>query len=214
MVTPPREDPATGNYPVAAENDTTVANSAASGTPAPFTWQRQVDGERRPNLERLCREGYTSDKTFRKILEHPGGHKSFEVNDGIVHYTPNPDKRALCIPHSKFRGRKLTELVLDQVHRVIGHMGMHITASYVRRLFWWPSLRSDVQAFCKSCATCQAIKTSNERPQGLLHSLPIPTTPWSSISMDFVGPFPLSDGVDYIWVVLCRLTSLVHLIPL
>lgn len=32
--------------------------------------------------------------------------------------------------------------------------------------------------------------------------------------MDFVGPFPLSDNVDYVWVVLCRLTSLVHLIPL
>ena len=32
--------------------------------------------------------------------------------------------------------------------------------------------------------------------------------------MDFVGPFPLVNGFDYIWVVLCRLTSLVHLIPL
>ena len=55
---------------------------------------------------------------------------------------------------------------------------------------------------------------SNQWPQGLLHSLPIPTTPWSSIGMDFVGPFPLSNEVDYIWVVLCQLTSLVHLIPL
>jgi hypothetical protein len=61
---------------------------------------------------------------------------------------------------------------------------------------------------------CQAIKTSNQRLQGLLHSLPILTTPWSSIGMDFVGPFPLADDVDYIWVVLCRLTLLVHLIPL
>lgn len=32
--------------------------------------------------------------------------------------------------------------------------------------------------------------------------------------MDFVGPFPLAEDLDYIWVVLCRLTSLVHLIPL
>ena len=58
------------------------------------------------------------------------------------------------------------------------------------------------------------MKTSNQRPQGLLHSLPIPTKPWSSIGMDFMGPFPLSNNLDYIWVVLCRLTSLVHLIPL
>jgi hypothetical protein len=32
--------------------------------------------------------------------------------------------------------------------------------------------------------------------------------------MDFVGPFPLVDNLNYIWVVLCRLMSLVHLIPL
>ena len=31
--------------------------------------------------------------------------------------------------------------------------------------------------------------------------------------MDFVGPFPPSNGHNYMWVVLCRLTSMVHLIP-
>ncbi len=32
--------------------------------------------------------------------------------------------------------------------------------------------------------------------------------------MDFVGPFPPSQGFDYLWVVICRLTSMVHLIPI
>jgi hypothetical protein len=32
--------------------------------------------------------------------------------------------------------------------------------------------------------------------------------------MGFVGPFPLVNNFDYVWVVLCRLTSLVHFIPL
>jgi len=31
--------------------------------------------------------------------------------------------------------------------------------------------------------------------------------------MDFVGPFPPSEGFNYMWVVLCRLTSMVHLVP-
>lgn len=31
--------------------------------------------------------------------------------------------------------------------------------------------------------------------------------------MDFVGPLPLSEGFDFLWVVICRLTSMVHLIP-
>lgn len=32
--------------------------------------------------------------------------------------------------------------------------------------------------------------------------------------MDFAGPFPLSLGSDYLWIVICRLTSQVHLIPI
>jgi hypothetical protein len=31
--------------------------------------------------------------------------------------------------------------------------------------------------------------------------------------MDFIGPFPESEGFDYLWVVICRLSSMVHLVP-
>lgn len=31
--------------------------------------------------------------------------------------------------------------------------------------------------------------------------------------MDFIGPFPESKGFDYLWVIICRMTSMVHLIP-
>ena len=31
--------------------------------------------------------------------------------------------------------------------------------------------------------------------------------------MDFIGPFPKSKGYDYLWVVICRLTSMVYLTP-
>jgi hypothetical protein len=31
--------------------------------------------------------------------------------------------------------------------------------------------------------------------------------------MDFIGPFPKSKEYDYLWAVICRLTSMVHLTP-
>jgi hypothetical protein len=31
--------------------------------------------------------------------------------------------------------------------------------------------------------------------------------------MDFVGPFPKSRGHNYLWVIICRMTSTVHLVP-
>jgi transposase InsO family protein len=71
----------------------------------------------------------------------------------------------------------------------------------------------DVESFCDSCGICQTTKASTSRPKGLLHLLPIPEAPWQSIAMDFVGPFPECMGYDHLLVVICRLTSLVHLIP-
>lgn len=74
-------------------------------------------------------------------------------------------------------------------------------------------MHPDTQLFCKTCVTCQRTKTSNQAPTGVLHTLPIPSRPWQSIGMDFIGPFPEHDKFDYLWVVICRLTSMVHLIP-
>ena len=73
---------------------------------------------------------------------------------------------------------------------------------------------TDIELFCSSCPSCQVTKDSNQKPSGLLHSLPIPDRPWQSIGMDFMGPLPMSEGYDYLLVVIDRFTSQVHLIPM
>ena len=72
----------------------------------------------------------------------------------------------------------------------------------------------DAIAFCDTCEKCQQSKAPYHKPYGKLHSPPVPTEPWESIGMDFIGPFPESRGYNYLWVVICRLTSMVHLIPI
>jgi hypothetical protein len=51
---------------------------------------------------------------------------------------------------------------------------------------------------------------------GLLRPLEIPSLPWESIGVDFVGPLPVSKNLlgewDEICLVIDRLTSMVHLI--
>ena len=140
---------------------------------------------------------------FQKIIKHPKDHKSFEVTNRVIYHKTNADNKVICIPESNIRGRRLMELVINQAHRIVGHLGARITESYAQQFFWWTTLGPDIKAFCDSCSTCQATKTSNQRPQGLLHVLPIPSMPWSSIGMDFGGPFPMVDNLNYIWVVLC-----------
>jgi hypothetical protein len=118
MVPPQQEEPVTDSNAETRTNDDnlTVASSTAKELPVPFIWQNNIDGESRPNLEKLCRKAYLSDRIFKKILSHLKDHKSFEVRNGLIRYSADAETRRLCIPHSEFQGRRLTELVIDQVH--------------------------------------------------------------------------------------------------
>ena len=73
---------------------------------------------------------------------------------------------------------------------------------------------ADIELFCSSCALCQTMKDSTQKPVGLLHSLPIPDRPWQSVGLDFMGPLPKSKGYDYLLVVIDRFTLQVHLLPM
>ena len=103
--------------------------------------------------------------------------------------------------------------VIKQAHTILGHYGAQKTADYIWWWYWWPKLGHKVDKHCTTCSTCQVNKTSMQQPIGLLHTLTIQNRLWGSIGMDFIGPFPKSKGFNYLWVVLCRLTSIVHLVP-
>ena len=75
---------------------------------------------------------------------------------------------------------------------------------------------SDIKAFCEMCHTCKTSKPSNQKPYGLLNPLSVPTYPWESVGMDFIGPLSESanryGSFDLITVIICLLMSMVHLI--
>jgi hypothetical protein len=43
--------------------------------------------------------------------------------------------------------------------------------------------------------------------------MPIANRPWESIGMDFIGPFLEVEGCDYLWVIICWMSLMEHLIP-
>lgn len=193
---------------IQVDSDPTLRESQATGPQLPPRVESTVD------LFKEVRKGYEHDSTFAKIVIAPQEHKLFRLEKGILYMRLNRETEVVCVPRSIVARRRLTEIVIDQAHQALGHMGPQKTSEYVRRWYWWPSMGKDIQKFCDSCGTCQTTKSSTQIPAGLLHSMPIPSRPWGSIGMDFVGPFPKSLGYDYLWVVICRLTSMVHLIPI
>ena len=203
--------------------DASPHHTATTVTDDPLVTDTTDSGEhldtrvhRKLDLEQLARNNYVHDKVLRKVAEHPEEHRAFQVADGLIWYVRSDRQGTdvLCIPRTRVQGRALTEIILDEAHQAIGHLGARRTAGYVRRFYWWPDIGKEITKFCASCAVCQTTKSSRQQPLGLLHSMPIPTRPWESIGMDFAGPFPMSLGFDYLWVIICRLTSLVHLVPI
>jgi hypothetical protein len=168
------------------------------------------------DLQERVRNQYQSDMFFQKVLDAPKEFRNFEVNDGIIRVRLR-DRTPICIPETTVEGRRLPEIVIDQAHSLLAHLGADKTLSYLREFVWWKTMARDVRLFCQSCKTCQRSKPPNQKPYGLLNPLPVPAQPWEAIGIDFVGPLPLSqdrDGeYDSITVVIDLLTAMVHLVP-
>ena len=151
--------------------------------------------EREFNLVQIMHRSYCKDPLFAKIMTHPEAHLRFGIRDQLIWMKSQMGRDVVCIPQGAFlRGRKLVKVILDQAHSTIGHFGQFHTSRYIQRYYWWPSMGTNIELFCSSCPSCQVMKDSNQKPSGLLHSLPIPDRPWQSIGMDFMGPLPTSEG--------------------
>src|SRR6266436_1069002 len=70
-----------------------------------------------------------------------------------------------------------------------------------------------VKDYVASCATCAHAKSVRHKPYGKLKQLPIPSRPWSSISMDFIEQLPASKNFSAILVVVNCLMKQAIFIP-
>jgi len=76
-----------------------------------------------------------------------------------------------------------------------------------------PAMETDLQDILKRCGTCQVAK-SYSLPHSLYTPLPIPTSPWVDVSMDFIlGLLKTQRNKDSIFVVVDRFSKVSHFIP-
>ena len=123
----------------------------------------------------------------------------------------------IFIPQDKELRLRILRIFHDDL--TAGHFGISKTFEAVSRIFYWAKLRQFVEDYVKTCEKCSLNKSSRHKPYGELQPLPIPSRPWSSISMDFIVKLPSSvselyqDVFDSILVVVDRLTKMAHFIP-
>ncbi|XP_012940972.1 uncharacterized protein K02A2.6-like [Aplysia californica] len=91
--------------------------------------------------------------------------------------------------------RSLQQHVINIAHE--GHQGIVKTKQLLREKVWFPHIDRQVENTVKSCLAClSTIPEHHSEPQRMT---PLPTKPWSEVSIDFCGPFPSG---DYLLVVI------------
>ena len=162
------------------------------------------------------RERYVEDGFFSLILKNPESYSNFVIHDGLIFFC-SEGLECLAIPDVQLGDRRVREVIIKHAHSVLAHLGTAKTLSYLRDQVWWKTMVNDVSDFCKSCGFCATSKSATSKPKGLLKTLPVPSYPWQSIGVDFVGPLPESTNhngsFDMICVIIDHLSAMVHLVP-
>ena len=107
-------------------------------------------------------------------------------------------------------------LKLSHEHVSAGHPGPQRTVKRASKYFFWPRMISDIKSFVGRCDVCQRVKTGGN-PLLPLKTYPTPETAWETVSVDLVGPLPLTEqGNRYLLVMVdhlsrfCALAALRH----
>ena len=153
------------------------------------------------------KELYSADHDFGEIYalcEKTAEGKFYRHEDFLFR------EHRLCVPNCSVR-----DLLVRESHGggLMGHFGVAKTLAMLQEHFFWPHMKRDVERICGRCVTCRQAK-SRVQPNGLYTPLPIPSSPWVDISMDFVLGLPRSKrGRDSIFVVVDRFSKMAHFIP-
>jgi hypothetical protein len=94
----------------------------------------------------------------------------------------------------------------------MGYFGVKKTEEVLVTHLFCPKMRQDIEQFVTRSIACQKAK-SHLNPHGLYMPLPVPSTPWVDISMDFILGLPRTKiGRDSIFIVVDRFFKMEHFI--
>jgi len=71
---------------------------------------------------------------------------------------------------------------------------------------------SNIKKYILGCEQCQITKPDQQKRRNPLHPNKVSHQPWNIISLDLVGPLPISRGYDGIMVVIDRFSKMAQYI--
>ena len=159
--------------------------------------------------------GYEDNTYTQQITNYPftTDEEGFILLQHEPHHTPRV-YILNCQLYVDNNNANLRKLLIDTTHQTLGHAGSAKVYTALRQQLFWPGMYKETKERCTTCDICQRNKQPTTKPPGHTHMLPIPTRPWDSITIDFLGPFNSNNGYKHIMVVIDRFSSAIRLTPL
>ena len=131
----------------------------------------------------------------------------FRVVGGLVYFHSR-----VVIPSS---ATALQTTLLSECHETLvgGHYGVAKTAELISRHYYWKHMNKSVVCFVDTCITCTRSKATNSLSPGLLQPIEIPERRWSVVTLDFIGPLPMTiRGNNAVFTVVDKLSKTTYFI--
>jgi len=168
------------------------------------------------NWNHILKNGYQKDPDFVKKINWPIN--GYSKVHGILYYTFYEQVR-ICVPNTPDCNSIIKDTLLKKIHTSLGHAGFTKTLHRLMNNFYCPKMSRDRREYCKTCTVCQQAKNSSQKPYRLLYSLPIPSKPFTHLTIDFLALPAIIDHAtkvhySHIWTMLDRLTKYTLVLPL
>ena len=109
---------------------------------------------------------------------------------------------------------RLTNLIIDDIHCRLGHVGVGVILSELRSRFWCIKGRRSVRAAIGKCIVCRRflVKSSSEIPAPLPACRVRQNSPFSTTGIDYAGPlYDFKGAKVYIALFTCGVVRAIHL---
>lgn len=135
-------------------------------------------------LMKRLRRAQREDGDLRKILNAVERDEvdDYALRGGVLYKNTDSDIRVI-VPRAMWRQ------VIRKAHEQ-GHFGITKTETLLKRDYWIPGLRAEVEKVIKNCVTCILAERKQGKSEGFLNPIEKGSVPLDTFHIDYLGPLP------------------------
>jgi len=131
-----------------------------------------------PMAPALIAREQKKDKELEKMHKGTRDFQEMVIEDtSVITY-----KNQIYVP------KTLRQKIVAWYHLYLRHPGSTRMEATLRQLYWWPSLRNDVEKYVKTCRECQMCKKTRKKYGHIPPKDLEKQEPWNRVNVDLIGP--------------------------